>query len=224
MMGTEEDAVAYCTKTDSRIGAPIYYGYLMPYEASDLKIFDNQNIWYPWQRRLSKNLFINELGQLPMKLSEPDDRTLWWIIDMGGKSGKSKYVKHICYHLPDDACKLAFGSSAQLRSACISAGPRQIYLIDLPRTLGRDDNIYDIISTAEDLKNGFIVTSMYGIYKSLMFNPPHVVIFSNTVPPKDSMSPDRWKVGRIIEDEKYLWLEDVDNMNASKEKFIEEHS
>jgi len=198
MMGTQEEARAYCTKTDTRIGQPRSFGFLMPYEASDLKLFLNKDSWYPWQRELSEILFQSELGKVPIKIKDADDRTLIWIFDQYGCSGKSKFVKHVCFNEQENTCKLAFGSSTQLRSACISAGPRQLYFIDLPRTLGRDDNIYDIISTAEDIKNGFLVTSMYGLYKSLIFEPPHVVIFSNTLPPKDSMSHDRWQVYRMM--------------------------
>jgi len=204
MMGSTEDAVAYCTKTDSRIDTPVYNGSLMPYTASDLKIFDNPSVWYPWQKQMAKILFKTPLGTLPIKMTEPDDRTLIWVVDQLGCSGKSKFVKHICYNLPEQACKLAFGSSTQLRSACISAGPRQVYFIDMPRTLGRDDNILDIISTAEDIKNGFIVTSMYGLYKSLIFEPPHVVIFSNTWPPNNTLSADRWDVYLMIDDKTLL--------------------
>lgn len=202
MLGSEEEAVAYCTKTDSRIDAPVYFGYLMPYTASDLKIFDDEDTWYPWQKKLARILFSTPLMEKNIKINKANDRSLIWIYDSLGCSGKSKFVKHVCYNIPDTACKLAFGSSAQLRSACISAGAKELYFIDLPRTLGRDDNINDIISTSEDIKNGFLVTSMYGLHKQLIFEPPHVVIFSNTLPPQDSMSADRWFVYSM--EDKYL--------------------
>lgn len=35
---------------------------------------------------------------------------------------------------------------------------------------------------------------MYGDYKEIHFEPPHVLIFSNTMCPREDMSEDRWVV------------------------------
>jgi len=186
MMGTQEEAIAYCTKTDTQMSAPRTFGILTQYQASDLKIFDNSALWYPWQKHLMEILFNKDLT-----LKDPNDRTIIWVQDLLGNSGKSKLVKHICYNYPEESCKLAFGSSTQLRSACISAGPRKLYFVDVPRTLGKDDDISEIISVIEDIKNGFVVSSMYGKYQQLMFDPPHIVVFANVFCPGGTLSSDR---------------------------------
>lgn len=186
MQGTQDQAIAYCTKTDTQIRKPKKFGILTQYEASDLKIFDNSAKWYPWQKDLMEILFDKDLT-----LREPNDRTIIWVHDLMGNSGKSKLVKHVCYNYPEEACKLAFGSSTQLRSACISAGPRKLYFVDMPRTLGKEDDISEIISVIEDIKNGFVVSSMYGKYQQLMFDPPHIVVFANVFCPGGALSGDR---------------------------------
>jgi len=186
MMGTKEEAIAYCTKTETRITRPKIYGLPNPYEASDLRIFDDSSNWYPWQVSFMK-LILNK----DLTISDPDDRTIIWIQDLKGNSGKSKLVKHVCFNNPVEACKLSFGSSTQLRSACISAGPKKLYFIDVPRTLGKEDDINDIISVIEDIKNGFVVSSMYGKHLQLMFDPPHIVVFANIFCPKNALSSDR---------------------------------
>lgn len=186
MLGTQDQAVAYCTKTDTQISKPRTFGLLTQYQATDLRIFDNSATWYPWQKHLMEILFDKDLT-----LKDPDDRTIIWVQDLMGNSGKSKLVKHICYNYPEEACKLAFGSSTQLRSACISAGPRKLYFVDVPRTLGKDDDISEIISVIEDIKNGFVVSSMYGKYQQLMFDPPHIVVFANVFCPGGTLSSDR---------------------------------
>jgi len=186
MLGTKEEAVAYCTKTDTRISRPRCYGFPTPYEASDLQIFNNTVNWYPWQKSFMELIFNNDLT-----LKDPDDRTILWIHDLMGNNGKSKLVKHICYNYPEEACKLSFGSSTQLRSACITAGPKKLYFIDVPRTLGKDDDINDLISVIEDIKNGFIVSSMYGKHLQMMFDPPHIVVFANVFCPPNALSSDR---------------------------------
>lgn len=186
MLGTQDEAIAYCTKTDTQISKPRTFGLLTQYNASDLKIFDNSATWYPWQKSLMEILFNKDLT-----LTEPNDRTIIWVQDLMGNSGKSKLVKHICYNYPEETCKLAFGSSTQLRSACIAAGPRKLYFVDVPRTLGKDDDISEIISVIEDIKNGFVVSSMYGKYQQLMFDPPHIVVFANIHCPSGTLSNDR---------------------------------
>lgn len=190
MMGSKEEAIAYCTKTDTRVDPPETFGVQQSYDASDLEIFKKENILFEWQKELLKILFVNDVQY---KLSEPNDREIIWITDTYGNSGKSKFVKHICYELEQESCKLPFGTSAQLRSACISAGPKELYFIDVPRTLGKEDRIYDIISVIEDIKNGFVVSSMYGKHEQLMFKPPHIVVFSNMQCPPGSLSIDRVK-------------------------------
>jgi len=193
MLGTQEEAIAYCTKQDTQIAKPRMFGLSVKYTGSDLNIFNKKDIWYPWQIVVFKLLFESQITDKRYFVREPDDRSIIWITDTKGNSGKSKFVKNICYKMPDECCKLTFGSSAQLRSACISAGPRQIYFIDLPRTMGRDDDINDIISVIEDIKNGFVVSSMYGKHQQLMFEPPHIVVFANVFCPKDTLSEDRLK-------------------------------
>lgn len=186
MLGTQTEAKEYCTKTDTRVSSPRMYGFPTPYEASDLQMFDNSANWYPWQKSFMELIFNKDLT-----LKKPDDRTIIWIQDLMGNSGKSKLVKHICYNYSEEACKLSFGSSTQLRSACITAGPKKLYFIDVPRTLGKEDSINELISVIEDIKNGFIVSSMYGKHLQMMFDPPHIVVFANVYCPPNALSGDR---------------------------------
>ena len=195
MMGSQDEAIAYCTKPDTQMRKPRLFGILTQYEASDLKIFDVSSNWFPWQKSFMELIFNKDLT-----LKDPDDRTILWIHDLMGNNGKSKLVKHICYNYPEEACKLSFGSSTQLRSACIAAGPKKLYFIDVPRTLGKDDDINDLISVIEDIKNGFMVSSMYGKHQQMMFDPPHIVVFANVFCPENALSGDRLHEFSIVFD------------------------
>lgn len=195
--GSREEAITYCTKTESQLEAPRTFGIKDEYQANDLQIFNDKKKWYPWQILIFDMLVGVSPSSPKKRLKAADDRSIIWIVDEAGNSGKSKFVKNMCYNLPEEACKLAFGSSTQLRSACVKAGPRELYFMDIPRTLGRDDSINDIMSVAEDIKNGFVTTSMYGEYQMMMFDPPHVVIFSNFKPNKQVFSNDRWQIYEI---------------------------
>ena len=198
MLGTEEEAIAYCTKKDSRISGPFYSRDLRPYIPVDLKIFEIPEAYYSWQRELMISLFDTPFVNKKSQIVSANDRTITFILDPVGNSGKSKFTKFLCYTFPKSIVKLAFGSAQQLRSAIISTGPKQVYFIDLPRTLGTTDHISDIISALEDLKNGFITTSMYGKYQYLLIEPPHIIIFSNNKIDIKLMSADRWDMRQIM--------------------------
>lgn len=86
----------------------------------------------------------------------PDDRQIIWIVDKEGKKGKTKLIKHLCYHHAEDISCILIGTSSQLRNALIGIGERRTYILDLPRTRGINDSMVDLISVIESLKNGHI--------------------------------------------------------------------
>ena len=96
---------------------------------------------------------------------------------------------------------MVFGSSQQLRTSLIAIGPRLLYLIDIPRSPSDDEKIDQMISSIEELKNGHIVSHMYGRYAQLMMDPPHIIIFSNTECPEKLLSKDRWRKFEIKDGE-----------------------
>ena len=108
-----------------------------------------------------------------------------------------KFVKWVCVNRPNEATKISFGSTSQLRTAVIQAGERKCYFVDIPRTKGSEDKIENLLSVIEDMKVGFLTSNMYGKHTSLIMDPPHVVIFSNDPCPRQMMSEDRWKSFKI---------------------------
>lgn len=194
MNGSLEEAVAYATKLDSRVDAPVYSSNIRPYTPSDLDLIVNNEGTYTWQKDLLWMLTGDRDFHPRFYIEPADDRSIVVIVDVWGNSGKSKFVKTLCFYNPQEIIKLPFGTAQQLRSSVISAGAKKVYFLDLPRTLGTSDNVDDIISTVEDIKNGFITTSMYGKHQQLMMLPPHIVIFTNKDIPQHLMSMDRWSV------------------------------
>jgi len=201
MLGTREQAILYCSKKETACLMPTYSPNIRRerenlYEGKDLQNIKREESQYPWQREILKKIFISS----PFSIKDPDDREIMWVMDEKGNSGKSKLVKYLC--VSNESCiKLPFGTASQLRSSIVNAGPRRVYILDIPRTLGVDDNIDDLISVIEDVKNGFVVSSFYGNYGSLVIEPPHVIIFSNRQAPISKMSEDRWRVWGIVDNE-----------------------
>ena len=73
-------------------------------------------------------------------------------------------------------------------------------IYDLHRTRGKSDSLTDILSVIEDIKDGFVTSSMYGDDKQLMMSPPTVIVFSNIRLPYNSLSEDRWDLYTIHSD------------------------
>lgn len=197
MMGSREQAIAYCTKDDSRqIDSKPWLSpdILVEYCQKDLEVMLEPSNRFRWQNKVIDLLFEN----CPHNIKVADDRSVMWITDQKGNSGKSKLVKYLCVN-NDAIIKIPFGSAQQLRSAIVSAGPKMVYFIDIPRTVGDDDSINNVITVVEDLKNSHVCSVMYGKYEQLFFEPPHVVIFSNAPCPVSLLSVDRWRRFYIFE-------------------------
>lgn len=111
-------------------------------------------------------------------------------------------MKYLYYTHRNDVAKLSYGTAGQLRSACIHADIKKLYVVDLPRVSGRDNNIRELISVIKDLKNGFVLSSYYGQSKDLLMNPPFVFIFTNRPIPENTLSADRWVSIQVTEDYK----------------------
>jgi len=159
------------------------------YLGYDIRMLDDRSQRHPWQNSML-DLIYNEKKE---EFRRPDDRTITWIMDKNGNTGKSKMVKWLCINRPDEIIKITFGTSSQLKTSLVSTGPKICYIIDIPRTIGFEDKIINLITVVEDLKNGHIVSNMYGKHGQLIMDPPHIIILSNEKCPVKLMSKDRWK-------------------------------
>lgn len=187
MCGTWAESQAYCSKSDTRIGEVVTSSNLWQYDGGDVNFLESKDSRYPWQNKIMSQIF--EDNEINIKTA--DDRSIIWLQDTKGNSGKSKFVKYLC-STNSNIVKVTFGTAPQLRSAIISIGRKSVYIVDMPRTMGEDDSIPSLISTLEDLKNGFVVSVFYGKYQQLLMEPPHVIVMSNQKCPVNMMSDDRW--------------------------------
>lgn len=166
------------------------------YRGRDIRVLNNIANFHPWQKDVYKIIW-NEMEQ---KFNDPDPRSIYWIFDPRGNTGKSVFVKWLCVNKPDDVVKVSFGTPNQLRSSLISAGGKTCYFIDIPRVSNKEDSVENLLTVIEDLKNGYLVSNFYGRYSSLIMEPPNVFIFSNEKCPKTQMSQDRWRSYKIDKD------------------------
>ena len=182
----EQDAQAsekYASKDETRIGGP--WSYPQIYRGQDLFLNLPLDPRFRWQEELKRKW---EFGM--------DSRSIYYIYDPAGNTGKSTFIKKFIWENADEAVILGttFNQIA-LTSALIGLGPRKFYLADFPRTANKE--VGSLLAVCEGLKNGMLVSSFYGKNNTLMMMPPLVCIFSNELPDWSYLSKDRWKVFEI---------------------------
>lgn len=132
---------------------------------------------------------------------EVNDRVINWIYNPGGNIGKSKLVKYLCYN--NLAGYISFGKASDLINRILAMGAKSAYVLDLPRSKPKDAHMEDIYCVLEGLKNGHVQSTKYE-GGELMFNPPHVWVFSNYLPEAKAMSSDRFKIWEV-DQKTYDW-------------------
>lgn len=143
----------------------------------------------PWQEELDNLLNM-----------EPDDRTIIWIYDTKGGTGKTYYAKYKCdiekskYRIFTDLGTSKDSSTIvenELKSGWDSWG----MFINLSRQAEHHTRMYSYI---ENIKDGSVTTQKYS-GKTLRFDPPHVVILANWPPITNQLSMDRWLIYKIVD-------------------------
>lgn len=186
MRGTIPDNVAYVTKEESFD------------KEWNLRLLHNCTVEAPVETIKEEDFFNWQKEVLSIVKQKPDDRIIYWKYDSGG-TGKSALIKYLCVHL--DAIVLS-GSSKDIKYGIVKYKELKGYYpsiicIDLPRALSVKWNT-DKVSFAgiEEVKNGCFFSPKYES-ASVVFNAPHVLIFSNVYPNTDLYTEDRWHIRRI---------------------------
>lgn len=190
MLGSKEEAWRYAQKEDSRILGPYSKETKGQYNGEDLP---QREVFYHYQQYV--------LAQFEAHVHSPiPTREVNWLYDTLGNTGKSVLTKYLLWKYSEDVMIVPRASAQNMRTVIIDRGPRKLYLFDLPRTLGREEHKEDIYSVIEDVKNGTVLSAMYGRDAQLLMYPPIVWVFSNYKPDVRSLSLDRWKIFTMNED------------------------
>jgi hypothetical protein len=121
--------------------------------------------------------------ELMDKLAGPvHDRHIYWIHDSVGGKGKSRLARHL--KIEHGAIEL----NGKGNDMAYAYNGQKIVLFDIARAAS--DNIKHLAIFAEQLKNGSLFSSKYTSQEK-NFPAPHVVFFSNILPPPELWSQDR---------------------------------
>ena len=122
------------------------------------------------------------------------DRKIIWYTDRVGSKGKTTFAKYMATR----GALIISGSMAIKDLATIVQGHLRhseckICIVNLSRVEENHERIYQMI---EQLKDGLITASKYQ-GGTMVFNSPHVVVFSNWEPVKHKLSMDRWDIRQL---------------------------
>lgn len=150
----------------------------------DLKVITE---WKPWQMSLFESF------------KEKDDRIINVLIDEVGGIGKTKVFKKALYEgwigmVP------AIGDAKDIVQAVCSMGPKDAYVVDLPRCGESDQHMRSIYKAIEMVKNGVVLDYRYS-FKQLIMGSPVIWVFTNLVPNMDHLSADRWRLWSVADGE-----------------------
>lgn len=185
--GSTEQNVNYCSKDNN-------------FESNfvEKKYIEEIDELYPWE------IEINNILSTP-----PDKRTLYYYFEPDGCKGKTTYQKYVYTHF--DKCIILSGKGADMKNGIISYFNAnkflpQIVLINIPR------DAKDFVSWTgiEEIKDMMFYSGKYE-GGCICGKCPHVIMFSNSPPPINKVSADRWKVFEIKNNVAIEWLIDSDD-------------
>jgi len=78
-----------------------------------------------------------------------------------------------------------------------------LYFIDMPRAINKG-KLVEFYAGIEDIKNGHCWDCRYR-FSELYFDSPSIWLFSNTIPDFKLLSPDRWMIWTIDNNELFLY-------------------
>lgn len=134
----------------------------------------------PWQRDLKSRLS-----------QPPDRRSIIFVVDEQGNSGKSWFAHHYAQEVGDSVQVLLPGRKVDMAYA-LKPGLRVLFL-DAPRSKQGEFIQYDFL---EDLKNGYVFSTKYES-RIKTYDPLHVVVNMNESPDHTKLSEDRFVVINI---------------------------
>jgi len=161
----------YCSRASKRCGNCWSLKYTVP---KKLKILDESKL-FEWQKEVITHI-----------KSEPDDRSILWLWSEVGGIGKSTFVKYLVYTYNAILCGKGVYSDIINIMYKANMDKSNLVVFDLPRNNGNKISY----SALEAIKNGCIVNTKYET-GSKIFNPPHIIVFSNASPEDGAMSADK---------------------------------
>ena len=205
-----DDMKDYCSK-ETNFVSELYSGKIYKHQwqmdflerKPQLKeVLDNP---YIWQKFVREEL----LGKVT------DDRTVDWIIDPVGNTGKSSFARAYVSEVPTDGILMKIDNLDRMELTLIKKienyrmkyykDPKVIFF-DFPRA-SDPGKIISATALMEDAKSGHLETTFGGKHKEIEISDLHIIVLSDNAPDLSVLSVDRWRLWRLgdKEYENIIW-------------------
>lgn len=177
-----KDNFDYVSKDDTRIDGP-------------WKHDDAEKKEIPWD---VKEFKLEDWHSKALQYVEEEKNLRWVTIiyDPIGGMGKTTFIRYCCVHEKGRNIPICNDYKDLLRM--VMCMPKSnCYFIDMPRAM-KKDKLYQFWSAIETLKGGYAYDDRYE-FKEEFFNPPNIIVFTNTIPDLTLLSNDRWRILEINE-------------------------
>jgi len=171
-MRNEKASLEYCQKDGK------FYSYNIPRPIQVITVLR------PWQRVVEK--LITE--------TQPDGRSVHWYWESEGGFGKSAFCKYL--YVRHRTLVIQGGKLSDIVNIIFNTDMERVsaLVIDIPRT-----NVNKVSYAAMECILNQMITNTKFETGIKIFNPVHVIVFSNFEPDLEKLSKDRWKVTNILE-------------------------
>lgn len=169
----------YCMKQETRVAGPWSHRPIEPPKKFQGWVLDKKKVYADIMN--NPRPFQSELTR--MVDSAPDDRTIVWVADQEGNTGKSKWAR---YQASMHGAEWhTYGKSNDVINVVCDRPASGCYIFNLPRARPKEAAMCDLFATLEMIKDGYLVNYKYkGAVQERPY--PHVVVLANYLPtPED---------------------------------------
>jgi hypothetical protein len=158
--------------------------------------------WLPWQQQL-----INEIS------NEPDDRTITWVYTLGGCFGKTSFSKHLFMWY--DVFLATHANAYHIGTTIVNRMKEGREIKTVLINLSKSQDVSDVYQGLEMIKDGLITSKKFN-GETIVFNPPHVIVFANLPPDTEKLSIDRWDIRTIDNDGIFKYENKIERLESKK--------
>ena len=208
---SKEAAIRYTMKAETRVSDTIFCGTEEMYRTEYKELLQHK-----WQKKLLKHLEEVATNDEMVDVIRFRKRGIYWVEDKKGGAGKSEFITFLRAGQKKLTCRLLpIDSVDRLLAAVIEVSKKtsvDVFMIDDTKTKGDKTSFNNMFETMERLKNGHVVSNMYGKYAEAIFKRPQILFFTNRSihDYSKNLSIDRWYHFEITGDKKLIangWLE-----------------
>lgn len=195
-----EDMKNYCSKEthfiSEKYSGKIYkHQWQMDFLERKPQLKEVLNTPFAWQKFLKEQV-IN---------GDPDDRTVDWIIDPVGNTGKSSFARAYVSQVPTDGILMKIDNLDRMELTLIKKIEKyrrkyykdpKVVFFDFPRA-SDPSKVISATALMEDTKSGHLETTFGGNHKEIEISNVHVIVLSNNAPDLSVLSVDRWRLWRL---------------------------